>query len=151
VGESLRELSYTCKFSLVISDFSNILSKIAIERLAEADEYEVVREVQVCDVVSNMFSHYLSLVSQEYFADYAPLLPSLFSLNHLPVAAKPLYGPSPNSWDPMALERTVQGITAVMLSLKKKPVIRYEKMSSMAKKLALEIQVCLISKFLLLS
>ena len=30
------------------SDFSNVLSKLAIERLAEADEYEVVREVQVC-------------------------------------------------------------------------------------------------------
>lgn len=28
-------------------DFSNILTKTAIERLAEADEYEVVREVQV--------------------------------------------------------------------------------------------------------
>jgi len=29
------------------SDFSNILNKTAIERLAQADEYEVVREVQV--------------------------------------------------------------------------------------------------------
>ena len=28
-------------------DFSNILSKSAIERLAQVDEYEVVREVQV--------------------------------------------------------------------------------------------------------
>lgn len=78
---------------------------------------------------------------QEHFADYAPLLPSLFSLNHVPTASKPLYGTSPNSWDSKALERTVQGITAVLLSLKKKPVIRYEKMSGMAKKLAVEIQV----------
>jgi len=30
------------------SDFSNILTKAKIERLAEVDEYEVVREVQVC-------------------------------------------------------------------------------------------------------
>jgi len=37
----------------------------------------------------------------------------------------------------------VQGITAVLLSLKKKPVIRYESMSPMAKKLGVEIQVCL--------
>ncbi|KII90572.1 hypothetical protein PLICRDRAFT_106265 [Plicaturopsis crispa FD-325 SS-3] len=102
--------------------FSNILSKTAIERLADVDEYEVVREVQ------------------EYFADYAPLLPSLFSLNHTPSTANPLYGSSPNAWDPKALERSVQGITAVLLSLKKKPVIRYEKMSGMAKKLAVEIQ-----------
>lgn len=30
-----------------MSDFSNILSKRAIERLAEVDEHEIVREVQV--------------------------------------------------------------------------------------------------------
>ncbi|KAG1872436.1 Sec1 family-domain-containing protein [Suillus subalutaceus] len=102
--------------------FSNILSKPAIERLADVDEFEVVREVQ------------------EYFADYAPLLPCLFSLNHTPTAEKPLYGSSPNVWDSLALERSVQGITAVLLSLKKKPVIRYEKTSGMAKKLASEVQ-----------
>ncbi|KAI0357469.1 Sec1-domain-containing protein [Trametes cingulata] len=102
--------------------FSNILSKTAIERLADVDEYEVVREVQ------------------EYFADYAPILPCLFSLNHTPTAQRPLYGNSPNVWDPKALERAVQGVTAVLLSLKKKPVIRYEKSSPMAKKLGVEIQ-----------
>ncbi|THH28265.1 hypothetical protein EUX98_g5925 [Antrodiella citrinella] len=102
--------------------FSNILSKTAIERLADVDEYEVVKEVQ------------------EYFADYAPLLPCLFSLNHFPTASQPLYGSSPNAWDPKALNRTVQGVTAALLSLKKKPVIRYEKSSPMAKKLGVEIQ-----------
>ena len=78
---------------------------------------------------------------KEYFADYAPILPSLFSLNHTPSASRPLYGNSPNTWDPAALERAVQGVTAVLLSLKKKPVIRYEKSSPMAKKLGVEIQV----------
>ena len=78
---------------------------------------------------------------KEYFADYAPLLPCLFSLNHVPDASRPLFGSTPNSWDPRALERAVQGITAVMLSLKKKCIIRYEKKSAMARKLALEIQV----------
>lgn len=102
--------------------FSNVLSKTAIERLAEVDEYEVVREVQ------------------EYFADYAPLLPSLFSLNHVPTVQRPLYGSTPNLWDSKALDRAVDGITAVLLSLKKKPVIRYEKMSGMARKLGIEIQ-----------
>ncbi|KIP09648.1 hypothetical protein PHLGIDRAFT_126102 [Phlebiopsis gigantea 11061_1 CR5-6] len=102
--------------------FSNILSKTAIERLADVDEYEVVREVQ------------------EYFADYAPILPPLFSLNHTPTSTRPLYGTSPSSWDPKALDRSVQGIIAVLLSLKKKPIIRYEKSSSMAKKLGVEIQ-----------
>ncbi|KAF7985600.1 hypothetical protein HWV62_3903 [Athelia sp. TMB] len=102
--------------------FSNILSKAAIERLAEMDEYEVVREVQ------------------EHFADYSPHLPALFSLNHVPTASRPLYGSTPNTWDPKALELSVRGITAVLLSLKKKPVIRYERMSGMAKKLGVEIQ-----------
>ncbi|KIY68314.1 Sec1-like protein [Cylindrobasidium torrendii FP15055 ss-10] len=101
--------------------FSNILSKRTIELLAEVDEYEVVREVQ------------------EYFADYSPLLPSLFSLNQMPTPQKPLYGSTPNSWHPDALERSIQGLTAVLLSLKKKPVIRYEKMSGMAKRLAGEV------------
>ncbi|KAJ8496546.1 hypothetical protein ONZ45_g12407 [Pleurotus djamor] len=102
--------------------FSNVLSKTVIERLAQVDEYEVVKEVQ------------------EYFADYAPVLPYLFSLNHIPSSSTPLYGSTPNVWDTKALERTVQGITAVLLSLKKKPIIRYEKMSGMAKKLAVEVQ-----------
>jgi hypothetical protein len=78
---------------------------------------------------------------KEYFADYAPLSPSLFSLNHAPTENRPLYAASPNSWDPKALEHAVQAITAVLLSLKKKPIIRYEKMSGMARKLAVEIQV----------
>ncbi|KIK95164.1 hypothetical protein PAXRUDRAFT_402229 [Paxillus rubicundulus Ve08.2h10] len=102
--------------------FSNVLSKSTIERLAEVDEFEVVREVQ------------------EYFADYAPLLPCLFSLNHTPTVNRPLCSSSPNKWDNSALERSVQGIIAVLLSLKKRPVIRYEKMSGMAKKLANEVQ-----------
>ncbi len=81
------------------------------------------------------------LYLKEYFADYAPILPSLFSLNHIPTAARPFYGSSPNSWDAQALDQSVQGIIAVLLSLKKKPVIRYEKSSPMAKKLGVEIQV----------
>ncbi|KAJ8474963.1 hypothetical protein ONZ51_g6862 [Trametes cubensis] len=124
--------------------FSNILSKTAIERLADVDEYEVVREVQVSPFFVIAAFSGQSLVSgfnvTEYFADYAPLLPSLFSLNHTPNAQRPLYGNSPNVWDPQALERAVQGVTAVLLSLKKKPVIRYEKSSPMAKKLGVEIQ-----------
>ena len=78
---------------------------------------------------------------QEYFADFTPILPCLFSLNHMPSASKPLYGSTTNSWDFRALELAMQGVTAVLLSLRKKPVIRYEKMSPMAKKLGVEIQV----------
>ena len=120
-------------------DFSNILTKVAIERLAEVDEYEVVREVQVRQSTLTML---LRLTyPQEYFADYAPLLPSLFSLNHFPSSTRPLWGSTPNSWNEAALERSVQGIIAVLLSLKKKPIIRYERMSSLAKKLGGEVLV----------
>ncbi|KAG8786017.1 vacuolar protein sorting-associated protein 45 [Serendipita sp. 397] len=117
LAEELREPRYG-EYYLY---FSTILTKTAIERLAEADEYEVVREVQ------------------EFFADYAPLLPCLFSLNHVSTPTDSLYGSSPNTWNPAALERSVQGVLAVLLSLKKKPIIRYEKMSGMAKKLGGEI------------
>jgi hypothetical protein len=76
---------------------------------------------------------------KEYYADYAPLLPSLFSLNHLSTQADSIYGSSPNTWNPAALERSVLGVIGVLLSLKKKPIIRYERMSGMAKKLGGEI------------
>jgi hypothetical protein len=78
---------------------------------------------------------------QECFGDYAPVLPSLFSINHHPTPDRPLFGSSINVWNPDALERTVQGLIGVLLSLKKKPIIRYEKMSSMAKKLGQAVQV----------
>lgn len=92
-------------------------------------------------VLLRLSAHSLMTVLKEYFADYAPILPSLFSLNHTPTSARHLYGTSHNSWDPKALDRSVQGLIAVLLSLKKKPVIRYEKSSLMAKKLGVEIQV----------
>lgn len=37
---------------LYFSDFSSTLSKSAIERLADVDEFEVVREVQVSSAVA---------------------------------------------------------------------------------------------------
>ncbi|KAL8293307.1 hypothetical protein RQP46_000008 [Phenoliferia psychrophenolica] len=111
--------------------FTNVLSKAQIERLAEADEHELVREVQ------------------EFFADYSPLTSSHFSLSLLPTPLHPsptqraiaLYGDSPSTFSPSspALSLHIQGLTAVLLSLKKRPIVRYERMSGMAKKLAQEV------------
>ncbi|KAK4051607.1 vacuolar protein sorting-associated protein 45 [Microbotryomycetes sp. JL201] len=111
--------------------FTNVLKKSQIERLAEADQHELVREVE------------------EYFADYSPLTPSHFSLNLMPTPLHPspsqrvmaLYGESPSTFSQAsaAFTRHVEGLTALLLSLKKKPVIRYERMSPMAKKLGQEI------------
>jgi Sec1 family len=127
VGTILPVCPSSINLSRAKEDFSNVLSKSSIEQLAEADSYELVREIQ------------------EFFADYSPLLPYLFSLNHIPSPNAPLYGPSSTSWDPEALKRSVHGISAVLLSLKKKPVIRYERMSVMARKLGSEIKVRLTS------
>lgn len=44
------------------------------------------------------------------------------------------------TWDPVYLHRTVQGITSVLLSLKKCPYIRYQNSSDMAKRLAEKIR-----------
>ncbi|KAF9919279.1 vacuolar protein sorting-associated protein 45 [Lobosporangium transversale] len=101
--------------------FSNRLKKTAIEQLAEMDEHEVVREVQ------------------EYYADYYAINPDCFSIN-LDVQNMPLYGDSFTTWDNASFTRTVDGILSVLLSLKKKPLIRYQKQSAMAKRLATEIQ-----------
>lgn len=105
--------------------FTNVLDKSDIELLAEADEHEVVKEIQ------------------EYFADYLPINPALFSLSPTSATAQspPLspWAANPHEWDKVALDRHVQGLMAVLLSLKKKPVVRYERMSPLAKKLGEEI------------
>ena len=44
-------------------------------------------------------------------------------------------------WNPDALVRTTEGLLATLLTLKKKPLIRYEKNSMLAKKLAQEVKV----------
>ncbi|KAI8328164.1 Sec1-like protein [Choanephora cucurbitarum] len=99
--------------------FSNTLRKSDIEQLAEVDEHEVIREVQ------------------EYYGDYLAINPDLFSLGQ---DSRYLFGNAAQSWDEDSYEQSVKGLCAVLLSLKKKPVIRYESKSAMAKRLALGIQ-----------
>ncbi|KAL9601852.1 MAG: hypothetical protein Q9219_002203 [cf. Caloplaca sp. 3 TL-2023] len=101
--------------------FSNVVSKSSLERLAEADDNEVVKGVQ------------------EYFGDYIVVNPDLVSLD-LSFPIQRLWSNSPDTWNPNALQRCTQGIIGLLLSLKKKPLIRYEKNSLMAKKLATEVR-----------
>lgn len=102
-------------------DFSNIIRKSSLERLAEVDNHEVVRSIQ------------------EYFADFVVINPDLFSLN-LGFPKQRIWSTSPEIWNPDSLQRCTEGITALLLSLKRKPLIRYEKNSLLAKKLATEIR-----------
>ena len=107
--------------SYVQVDFSNIIRKSSLERLAEADDNEVVKSVQ------------------EYFADYLVVNPDLFTLN-LGFPRQRLWSHSPDIWNPDSLQRATEGVIALLLSLKKKPLIRFEKNSLMSKKLATEIR-----------
>ncbi|KAG0310690.1 vacuolar protein sorting-associated protein 45, partial [Dissophora globulifera] len=98
--------------------FSNRIKKTAI---AEMDEHKVVREVQ------------------EFYADYYAINTDCFTINLDPVMM-PLYGESFTTWDSASFTRTVDGLLGVLLSLKKKPLIRYQKQSAMAKRLATKVQ-----------
>lgn len=66
---------------------------------------------------------------KEIYADYLCVNPNLFSLN-LPTCYR---GPN---WHPDALKRSMNGLTALLLSLKFKPTIRASQNSSMATQLA---------------
>ena len=101
--------------------FSNIIRKSSLERLAEADDHEVVKAVQ------------------EYFADYLVINPDLMSLN-MSYPKYRIWSNSPDTWNMDAKDRATEGVIALLLSLKKNPLIRYEKNSLMAKKLATEVR-----------
>ncbi|GAQ85616.1 VPS45 vacuolar protein sorting 45 [Klebsormidium nitens] len=101
--------------------FSNILKSTYIQILADADEHEVVRGVQ------------------EYFGDYFAIDPYHFTLNlpsnHLCMV--------PSVMDPHASQRAgdriVEGLASVFLSLKKRPVIRYQRSSEIARRIASDV------------
>ncbi|KAK1236838.1 hypothetical protein MKX07_005957 [Trichoderma sp. CBMAI-0711] len=101
--------------------FTNVAKKSALERLAEADDHEVVKVVQ------------------EHFADYIVINPDLFSLN-MTLSQHRIWAGGPDKWNPDSLQRCSEGLLAVLLSLKKKPLIRYQKSSPLAAKLASEVR-----------
>ncbi|KAI1074071.1 Sec1-like protein [Whalleya microplaca] len=101
--------------------FSNVVKKSSLERLAEADDHEVVKLVQ------------------EHFADFTVINPDLFSLS-LTLPQQRIWSGTPDIWNMDSLSRTTDGVIAVLLALKKKPLIRYEKNSLLAKKLATEVR-----------
>ncbi|KAI8480101.1 vacuolar protein sorting-associated protein 45 [Branchiostoma belcheri] len=112
--EIMKHLKCICFLrptKVCVSDFSNVISKSDVKVLAENDEQEVVREVQ------------------EFYGDYIAVNPHLFSFN--------LTGCSQGiNWTSQALARSCQGLTALLLALKKCPMIRFQNSSEMAKRLA---------------
>jgi vacuolar protein sorting-associated protein 45 len=101
--------------------FTNVVKKSSMERLAEADDHEIVKTVQ------------------EHFADYIVINPDVFSLGMM-LPKQRIWTSSPDTWNPDALQRSAEGLIAVLLSLKKKPLIRYEKSSPLTRKLASEVR-----------
>lgn len=100
--------------------FSNILKDTQLHMLADSDEHEVVQQLQ------------------EFYADFVALDPYHFTLN---LAANHMYM-LPAVVDPSGLQqfcdRGVDGISAVFLALKRRPIIRYSRTSDIAKRIAHE-------------
>lgn len=98
--------------------FSNQLEEPSLSRLAQADQFEVVQQVQ------------------ELFADIYPINSDLWSLEQ---ANQCLYYEDEKMWiqeNQLQFQREVDGLTAFLLSVKKRPLIRWQKSSHLAKKLA---------------
>lgn len=91
--------------------FSHAVSKSDIKLLAESDENECV-----CDI-------------HEYFADFYPVDARHFTLN-IPNCSNHFM------WNQENLSRACLGLTSVLLSLKKCPMIRYQGSSEMCRQLA---------------
>ncbi|KAG5951249.1 hypothetical protein E4U30_006008 [Claviceps sp. LM220 group G6] len=107
--------------------FTNVVKRSSLERLAEADDHEVVKAVQ------------------EHFLDYNIINVDLFSLSvNLP--QQRIWASHPDSWNPDSLQRCADGLLAVLLSLKKRPLIRYGKSSLLAKKLASEVRYLMLQE-----
>lgn len=96
--------------------FTNTIKSENLDELASADEHEVVNQVQ------------------EFFADYYAINRELFSLNQDSVISA-----DPNIHR-MNVDRICDGLAACLLSLKKRPVIRYQKNSQLAQNVAQELQ-----------
>ncbi|CAA91168.1 vacuolar sorting protein Vps45 [Schizosaccharomyces pombe] len=110
--EELRDPKYA-EYHLY---FTNVIPKSFLERLAESDDFEAVKSIQ------------------EFFLDYLVVNNDLASFN-----IPHIIEDSPDNWQDGAFHRTHQGIISLLLSLKKKPVIRYDNNSLLCLKLAEEV------------
>lgn len=103
------------KYGQYYLSFTNIVEKMDVKTLAENDEHESVKEVQ------------------EVFCDYVAVNHHVFSFN-IPACGDGY------KWNEQAFRRSSQGLIALLLSLKKFPVIRYQNSSEMARRLAESIK-----------
>mmetsp|Transcript_17587 Transcript_17587/g.26349 ORF Transcript_17587/g.26349 Transcript_17587/m.26349 type:complete len:374 (-) Transcript_17587:747-1868(-) len=101
--------------------FTNFTTETSLKSLASADEFELVKQVR------------------EFYADYYAVNHDLFHTNQL--STRPLYAKR-SSWTPSSdkiMDRNVEGLLAMLLAAKKRPVVRYQRGSRLAKDMAIEV------------
>jgi vacuolar protein sorting-associated protein 45 len=98
--ECLSDELKSPKYNSYFVYFSNMLDRRALKTIAEADQLESVREMK------------------EFYADYLAVGPHLFSLSQ-PVCCDPGM-----IWKREVYVRICDGLTSVLLALRKKPLIR---------------------------
>mmetsp|Transcript_15620 Transcript_15620/g.28643 ORF Transcript_15620/g.28643 Transcript_15620/m.28643 type:complete len:603 (+) Transcript_15620:252-2060(+) len=102
--------------------FSNIVPQEIMQQLADADERELVKQVQ------------------EFYADFYAVNNEMFSLN---VNNSLLQSVPRSRWsksEESSFFRTVEGVLASLLAFKKRPVIRYERTSELCQNFAREMK-----------
>ncbi|XP_029126092.1 vacuolar protein sorting-associated protein 45 homolog isoform X3 [Cajanus cajan] len=115
-----QRISSFCAASWLVPDLESITYDTQIHLLADSDEQEIVQQVQ------------------EFYADFVAIDPYHFTL-HVP--SHYIYM-LPAVIDPTTVQRfcdrVVDGLAAVFLALKRRPVIRYQRTSDIAKRIAQE-------------
>eukprot|EP00002_Diphylleia_rotans_P018419 TRINITY_DN3567_c0_g3_i7.p1 TRINITY_DN3567_c0_g3~~TRINITY_DN3567_c0_g3_i7.p1 ORF type:complete len:549 (-),score=130.31 TRINITY_DN3567_c0_g3_i7:1374-3020(-) len=96
--------------------FTNALEHRKLQDLAESDSHEVIRQVQ------------------EFFCDFYPVSPDLFSLN-IPTCITH----NDAAQDVRIIARICDGIGSSILAFKRKPSIRYSRTSELAERVAREL------------
>jgi vacuolar protein sorting-associated protein 45 len=125
---ALKSLLTSHKYKEYHFFFTAVVSDSFLQSLAQMDEFDYIRTVQ------------------EYYADYYVITEDLFSL-HLPYARS--LSRSQAYWSAPERDnftRQIQGLSGVLLSLKKRPDIRYSAKSELTKLIGLELQRVITSE-----
>ena len=88
---------------------------------------EKIAEADTCSLVKNF---------AEIYCDYFAFNPDLFSLD-----CSHCIGRTLESWNVIQLQRTIEGLVSLCLTLKKMPLVRYDKRSNMTYELATKLSV----------
>ncbi|KAL0369312.1 UNVERIFIED_CONTAM: Vacuolar protein sorting-associated protein 45, partial [Sesamum calycinum] len=123
----LRRQLTTPRFGEYHLFFSNMLKDTQLHNIADSDEHEIVQQVQ------------------EFYADFVAIDAYHFTFN---IASNHMYM-LPAVVDPSSLQqfcdRVIDGIAAIFLALKRRPVIRYSRTSDIAKRIAQEASEVVLS------